>query len=419
MKEWQLRYEKSVWHPFSPLKGVAPNIHVARGEGPYLITEDGRRILDAISSWWVNLHGHSHPDIIHAIKQQAELLEHVIFAGFTHSPGIELAEFLKKIFPGDYERVFFSDNGSTAVEVAVKLALQFWYNKKTPRKKIIALDGAYHGDTFGAMAVGERSIFTKPFFPFLFEVEFIPLPDESVIKQFQKIVDSGDVAAFIFEPLIQGASGMRMYSAEILDQLIQIAQESDVICIADEVMTGFGRTGRNFATEYLSNHPDMVCLSKGLTGGALPLGATLCNEKILEPFLSDDLKEAFLHGHSYTANPMACAAGLASGKLLIRQDCQENITRITLKHNEFVKRLSRHPRLTDIGSMGTILALEFESDSDSSYLSEMRNAMYPYFLDRDILLRPLGNLIYVLPPYVTRDHDLDKVYGAIEEFLLL
>jgi len=423
MNEWQDRDRKSVWHPFTPLQGTAPELVVERAEGSWLITDDGRRILDAVSSWWVNLHGHGHPAIARAIADQAANLEHVIFAGFTHKPAIRLAERLLELLPGKHERIFYSDNGSTAVEVALKLAFQYWKNRGNARNRVIALDGAYHGDTFGAMSVGERSVFTEPFFPYLFEVEFIPFPDgtndQEVLKAFDKIASTGEVASFIYEPLVQGAAGMRMYSASLLDKLLKQARKHGILCIADEVMTGFGRTGNLFACDLLEEKPDMICLSKGITGGALPLGATACNTRIMEPFRTPDLRQAFLHGHSYTANPMACAAANTSLDLLLEDDCRERIRMISNVHKAFVDRHRRHPRLRDIRSMGTILALEFHTDNDSSYISEMRNELYPFFLERNILLRPLGNLIYVLPPYVIREDELQMVYRAIEDYLSL
>ncbi|MEM7550043.1 MAG: adenosylmethionine--8-amino-7-oxononanoate transaminase [Bacteroidota bacterium] len=412
--------KKLVWHPFTPLQGVADNLVVTSAEGSYLITEDGRKILDGVSSWWVNLHGHSHPLISKAIAEQSAKLEHVIFAGFTHEPAVELAKNLLSILPDNQKKVFYSDNGSTAVEVGIKMAIQYWYNKKSNRKKIIAIDGAYHGDTFGAMSVGERSIFTSPFTNYLFQVEFVDFPfpekEKTVFEHFCTMIDSEEISAFIFEPLIQGASGMRMYSAKMLDKMIGYAQSKDVICIADEVMTGFGRTGSLFASDHLNHKPDVICLSKGITGGALPLGATSCNQRIVEAFQSNDLKEAFLHGHSYTANPMACAAANASFDLLTSENCIESIKRISDQHDSFRKRL-KHPRVKDVRCKGVVLAVEFETDEDSSYLSELRNRIYPFFLERNILLRPLGNLIYVLPPYVITNEELGSIYKAIEEFL--
>ncbi len=418
---WSDKDETFIWHPFSPLKGVESPLVIERAEGIYLYTEDGRKIIDAVSSWWVNLHGHSNKYIAEKVSRQLTELEHVIYAGFTHKPSITLAERLLKVLPENQSKIFYSDNGSTAVEVAVKLALQFWFNKGTPKKKIVAIDGAYHGDTFGAMSVGERSIFTKPFFSFLFNVEFIPFPtannNEEVINQFRTTVEQNDVAAFIFEPLVQGAAGMRIYSQEVLDQLLAMSKANDVVTIADEVMTGFGRTGQLFASDHLLHKPDLICLSKGLTGGTMALGATACSNKIVNMFQSSDLERAFLHGHSYTANPLACTAANASLDLLLTDESKSSIARIADRNSIFVKKIKPFSSVKDARSVGTILAVEFSSSESSSYLSEMRNRIYPFFLERNILLRPLGNLLYVIPPYVMTNKELDLIYNAIEEFL--
>lgn len=418
---WTSKDKENIWHPFTPLLGVEDPLVVTKAEGVYLHVEDGRKIIDAVSSWWVNLHGHSHPKIAEAISNQANTLEHVIFAGFTHKPAIKLAEKLLSILPGNQKRIFYSDNGSTSVEVALKMAFQYWYNQGIDRNKVIAIDGAYHGDTFGSMSVGERSDFTKPFNQHLFNVDFIDFPtknkEDKIFERFKQIIDSGEVASFIFEPIIQGASGMRMYSATFLDKLIAYAQSKKVVCIADEVMTGFGRTGKLFASDYLENKPDIMCLSKGLTGGAMALGVTSCTNAIVEAYESPDLIKTFLHGHSFTANPIACAASNASFDLLLNEECKANIQRISERHEAFVKRHRSKSIIRDIRSLGTILALEFETDHDSSYFSEMRNKLYPFFLERNILLRPLGNLIYVIPPYIITDEELNTIYAAIEEFL--
>lgn len=410
-----------VWHPFTPLQGVDDPLLVESAEGAILKTADGKEIIDAVSSWWVNLHGHSHPEIAKAVAEQAKTLEHVIFAGFTHKPAIQLAENLLSILPKKHTQIFYSDNGSTAVEVGLKMAMQYWYNKGMQKKKIIALDGAYHGDTFGAMSVGERGDFTKPFFDYLFEVEFIDFPsgtnDATVLEGFEKKLTNNDVAAFIFEPLVQGSSGMRMYPSPTLDKLLALAQKHHAISIADEVMTGFGRTGKHFACDYLFNKPDIVCLSKGLTGGTLALGATSCTEAIADAFKSEKLSKAFLHGHSYTANPIACAAANASFELLQRSGCQMAIERISAQQEAFAKKLAGKNGIKDSRSLGTIMAVEFNTDEDSSYMSEMRNQLYPYFLDRGVLLRPLGNLIYVLPPYTITNQQLQYVHNTIEGFI--
>lgn len=393
-----------------------------RAEGAYLFTKDGRRIIDVISSWWVNLHGHSHPYIAEAIAEQAKKLEHVIFAGFTHEPAIRLAERLLEILPDNQSKIFFSDNGSTATEVAIKMAFQYFHNQGVEKKKIIAIDGAYHGDTFGAMSVGDRGPFTAPFDPYLFEVQFIDFPEigkeDAVWAQFKELVESGEVASFIFEPLVQGASGMRFYSAELLDRMIAFAQANDVICIADEVMTGFGRLGTLFASDQLKHKPDILCLSKGLTGGVLPMGVTSCTEKIQEAYRTNDLMKTFFHGHSFTGNPMICAAANASLDLLLTDECEANRNRINRGHAEFAESIAGHPMVRNTRIMGTILAFDLNTEKDTSYFNEARHHLYPYFIQKGLLIRPLGNVIYLIPPYIISDEDLDYVYSTIQEFLV-
>lgn len=418
--EWLKTDSRSVWHPFTPLGRKEPPLFVTSGRGAYLFTHDGRAILDAVSSWWVNLHGHGHPEIAKAVAAQAETLEHVIFAGFTHKPAIELAEHIGSILPFRDGRIFYSDNGSTAVEVALKMALQYWYILGIEKRKVIALKGAYHGDTFGSMAVGERGLFTRPFHPLLFDVTFVdfPSPDaaEDVLRQFRTVVENNDVACFIYEPLIQAAGGMRMYGADVLDRMLTYAKEKDVLCIADEVFTGFGRTGKMLASDYMKHAPDLIALSKGITGGTLPLGATAASKKVYSVFESEGSEHTFYHGHSYTANPIACAAANASYRLLIQPDCQEAIVRIARSHAEFVERIRDHRRVRDARSLGTVLAVEIES-GETRYDNQIAAGMYRYFLDRDILLRPLGNVIYTVPPYVISEEDCQRIYSAITDFL--
>lgn len=410
----------NVWHPFTPLQGAGDPLLVRSAEGVYLHTADGRKILDAVCSWWVNLHGHCHPHIADAIARQARKLEHVIFAGFTHEPAIRLSDNLLRILPADQRRIFFSDNGSTAVEVALKMSFQYWYNRGIRKTKVIALKGAYHGDTFGSMSVADRGLFTRPFFPFLFETSFIDFPqpenEEHVLRQFEALLSGNDVAAFIFEPLVQAAGGMRMYSAAFLDKLLARARERDVIAIADEVFTGFGRTGKYFAADYLENKPDILAMSKGITGGFLPLGVTSCSAKILTAFNVADFDKTFFHGHSYTANPLACAAANASFELLTDEKCQRRIAAIESKHKTFAASLRNH-KVSEVRTLGTILAIELQSEEGTAYDNSLRGKIYPYFLQRNILLRPLGNVVYVLPPYVISDEQLDTVYQAIEDFL--
>lgn len=409
-----------VWHPFTSLADKTDPLLVTSADGIYLNTPDGRSVIDAVSSWWVNLHGHSHPVIARAIADQAAQLEHVMFAGFTHPPAVNLAKNLLDILPVNQGRIFYSDNGSTAVEVALKMAIQYWHIKGIKKHKIIAIRGAYHGDTFGAMAIGERGLFTRPFFPFLFDVVFIDFPTErnyeQVYRDFATHIDSGDVACFIFEPLVQAAGGMRMYQADHLDTLIQYAASSEVLCIADEVFTGFGRTGKLFASDHLRHKPDLMALSKGLTGGALPMGVTACASKVLEVFDSQEFSRTFFHGHSFTANPVACAAANASYHLLMQPSCQACIVRIAENHKSFLERIKNHKRVRASRSLGTIMAIEVEAGV-TGYENNIARTIYSYFLERNILLRPLGNVIYVLPPYVIRDEECRLIYTCIEEFL--
>ncbi len=421
MNNLQKLDKELIWHPFTPLTGSPDPIIVESAEGIYLHTKDGHKIIDAVSSWWVNLHGHAHPHIAKAIEDQAKKLEHVIFAGFTHEPAIRLAQNLVSILPDNQCKVFYSDNGSTAVEVALKMAFQFWHNQGIKRKKIIAIKGSYHGDTFGAMSVGDRGIFSDPFSNYLFDVAFIDFPtpetEQDVLNQFREHLLTKEVGAFIFEPLVQGASGMRMYSVPMLNSLLTEAKKNDVICIADEVFTGFGRTGKMFASEYLNEKPDIMAVSKGITGGALPLGVTSCSKKIVEAFTTNDFNKTFFHGHSYTANPIACAAANASFELLIRNECKDQIKRIENQHQQFKTKLGGNKHLKEVRSLGTILVLELKTESTSSYENNLRKKIYPFFIERNILLRPLGNTIYVLPPYIIQENELKEIYTCIEEFL--
>jgi len=413
--------KKNIWHPFTSLAEAEEPILISSAKGIYLHTPDGRKIIDAVSSWWTNIHGHAHPTLANALTSQANILEHVIFAGFTHEPAIKLSENLLSILPLNQNKIFFSDNGSTAVEVAIKMALQYWYNRGITKNKIIAIRGAYHGDTFGAMSAGDRGIFTEPFAAHLFDVEFIDFPDDrnkqNAVTQFKRFIKEKNIAAFIFEPLIQAAGGMRMYSASTLDQFIELARAQDIICIADEVFTGFGRTGKLFASDYLTNKPDIIALSKGITGGTMPLGVTSCSKKITEAFETDNTLRIFFHRHSYTANPLACAVANASFELLIHKSCSENIDRISEKHQTFKLEIEGHPALYEVRVLGTILALELRSDSETSYTNSIRKKIYAFFLLHNILLRPLGNIFYVLPPYIITDSELDTIYIKIKEFL--
>ena len=408
------------WHPYTPMKIWPEAIGIARGEGSYLIAEDGTRYLDAISSWWVTIHGHSHPYIAQKVYEQMTTLEHCMFAGFTHLPAVVLAERLLQILPGNMSRIFYSDNGSTAVEVALKMAIQYWSNKGIKKQKIVAIENAYHGDTFGAMAVSARSIFTASFTDYLFDVAFIPFPsagnEAASIAAFTALLEQGDVAAFIAEPLVQGSAGMQMYLPETLELLFATAKQFDTLIIADEVMTGFGRTGTLFACEQISTPPDIICLSKGITGGAMPMGVTTATADIFDAFYHDDRSKMLYHGHSYTANATICAAALASMDLLLQDTCTTSRQHIAHAHATFSTLIAHHPAVADIRQTGTILAIELRTAS-ANYHSNLRDRIYRFFLARHIILRPLGHIIYILPPYCITSEELRYVYDCITAFL--
>jgi adenosylmethionine-8-amino-7-oxononanoate aminotransferase len=408
-----------IWHPYTQMKTAAPPIPIVRGEGACLYDESGKCYIDAVSSWWVNIHGHAHPYIAQKVAEQLNKLEHVIFAGFTHEPAVELAERILKILPDNQSKVFYSDNGSTAVEVAIKMCLQYWHNKGIQRTKILALKNAYHGDTFGAMAVSGRSAFTAAFDSLLFEVEFIDLPNDSNIQILKSHISylKSDLACFIFEPLVQGAGGMLMYEAMYLDELMAHCRQEGVLMIGDEVFTGFGRTGKPFACDHLSTQPDIMCFSKGLTGGTMAMGLTTCAQQIYDAFLSDDKLKTLFHGHSYTANPVTCSAALASMDLFVAESTKENIRRIEDSHRRFALNIKDHPKIQATRQTGTILAMEWATGSDTSYFNTLRDKLYNYFLDAGIILRPLGNILYILPPYCITDDQLSYIYGKIESAL--
>jgi adenosylmethionine---8-amino-7-oxononanoate aminotransferase len=424
-----------IWHPFTQEALDPPPIRIVRAEGACLYTEDGRRLIDGISSWWVNLHGHGHPAITAAIAEQAAKVDHVLLAGFTHDAIEELRECLQKILPAPLEHIFFSDDGSTAVEVALKMAVQYWKNTGRPEKKeIVALEHAYHGDTAGAMSVGAASGFTDPFRDLLFPVHRVhsaycyrcPVGKMRAtckidcVDQLQRLLETkgGQISAVIVEPLLQGAGGMIVHPVEFLQRVRRLCSEHDVLLIADEVLTGFGRCGKMFACELASVAPDLMCLSKGLTGGVLPMGATACTGEIHEAFVAADHARTFYHGHSYTGNPIAAAAAVASYRIFEREPVFERISRISEIHRERLCAIKNHPAVGEVRAIGTMAAIELRAD-DAGYNSELRPKLYKFFLGAGVLLRPLGNIMYVLPPYAISPDDLNYVHDKIVESLAL
>jgi adenosylmethionine-8-amino-7-oxononanoate aminotransferase len=420
-----------VWHPFTQHALTPQAIEIDHAKDSFLYTKDGKKILDGISSWWVNLHGHCHPKIVEAVKAQASRLDQIIFAGFTHEPAEQLAEKLVSLTGLDH--VFYSDSGSTSVEVALKMAAGYWHNKGSPRTKIIALEHGYHGDTFGTMAAGSRGVYNRAYEPFLFDVQHLPFPeitpqlnppplkggrdgrgDCNTLNTFEKILveNQGQIAALIVEPLVLGAGGMKMYEPHILKKLYDLCRKHQVFFIADEVMTGWGRTGTRFACEQAGITPDILCLSKGLTGGYLPLAATLCRAEIFDAFYAPDRAKMFFHSSSYTANPMACAAALASLAIWEEEPVMERIQNLCAAQSLNLARLEHHPAIQNIRQTGTIAAFDIETENQG-YLAAIGPELYKFYIENGVLLRPLGNTVYVLPPYCIRAEELERIYDII------
>jgi adenosylmethionine-8-amino-7-oxononanoate aminotransferase len=411
-----------VWHPFTQHKLAAAAIPIARAQGASLYTAEGRVILDAISSWWVNTHGHGHPHIAAAIKRQTDKLEQVIFAGFTHEPAEALTRKLLAVAPQGLAFAFFSDSGSTAVEVAIKMAVGCWHNRGHPRHRVIAMEHAYHGDLFGAMALGHRGVFNAAYEPMLFDVARIPFPEKGAEPRTLEALDvllasdPNAFAALIVEPLVLGAGGMKMYPAQTLSDIAELCRKHGVFLIADEVMTGFGRTGTLFACEQANVAPDLMCLSKGLTGGFLPMGLTLATQEIYDAFYLPDRARMFFHSSSYSGNAIACAAALANLEVWEREPVADRIAEISAHHARQLERFRKNPHIREVRHTGTIAALELQA-ADAGYLATLGPKLNEFYLSRNVLLRTLGNVVYILPPYCLAGNKLDKVYDVIEESL--
>lgn len=407
-----------IWHPFTQHAVLPGAVPISRGEGAWLETADGHRIFDAISSWWVVTHGHRHPHIMQAIKDQADRLDQIIFAGFTHEPAEQLARRLVAITPPELEYVFFSDSGSTSVEVALKMALGFWRHSGEKRSRILALEGAYHGDTIGGMSVGERGVFNAPYDPLLFDVERIPFPQQGredvTFGALELACSHGGIAALIVEPLVLGAGGMLIYPPSVLAEMKRICATHGVLFIADEVMTGWGRTGTLFACEQAGVTPDIACYSKGLTGGSVPLAVTLCRGDIFDAHYSTDRTRTFFHSSSYTANPIACAAALANLEVWETEPVRKRIAHVAATHAAQLESFRDDRRFANVRQIGTIAALDIVA-SDAGYMADIGPRLYRGFLERGLLVRPLGNTIYLMPPYCSTAEELGQVYAAIRE----
>ncbi|MGJ4995951.1 adenosylmethionine--8-amino-7-oxononanoate transaminase [Bradyrhizobium sp. HKCCYLS3077] len=407
-----------IWHPFTQHALQPQMIPITRGEGAYLHAADGRRIIDAIASWWVVTHGHCHPPIVRAIQQQAERLDQVIFAGYTHEPAEQVAAGLLDLTPPGLAHVFFSDSGATSVEVALKMALGYFRNIGQPRTRIVVMQHSYHGDTIGAMSVGARGVFNAAYEPLLFDVAVVPFPaegrEQATLDALAAICERDRPAAFIVEPLVLGASGMLMYSPAVLREIHRICRAHGVLFIADEVMTGWGRTGTLFACEQAEIAPDIACYAKGLTGGAMPLAVTLCSEAIFAAHLSADRARTFFHSSSYTANPIACAAASANLALWRQPETRARVAAVAAMQQCCLERFRYDERFSDLRRCGTITAIDLHAE-EPGYLADVGPKLHGIFRDSHVLLRPLGHTIYVMPPYCVTSEDLDTVYAAIDE----
>lgn len=429
-KKILIKDKKFLWHPFTQSKGSVDPIVIDSAKNENLYDIDGNEYTDLISSWWINTHGHCRKEIVEASLKQSKKLEQVLFAGFTHQPAVSLAEELINILPKNLSRVFYSDNGSTSVEIAMKVAIQYWYNKGKKKNKFIALNGGYHGDTFGAMSVGKTSGFYKPFENILNKNFFIPFPDNwkgnneveqdeiKSLNEAKKIIhaEKKKIAAVIIEPLVQGASGMKICRKEYLTELVKIFKESGIIVIFDEVMTGFGRTGKMFASDHLKVQPDIICLAKSLTGGFIPLAATIFSEEIHREFVDEDLGKTFLHGHTFSANPVACSVALSSISLFQKDKTFEKINMISEIHRNCLNELSKNSQISKVRTLGSIAAFDYLSISNT-YGSRDSQNLRNKFLKHGLLLRPIGNTIYLMPPYCIKRTNLIKSYEKLNEIL--
>ncbi len=413
------RDRKHLWHPLTQHKLHPEHLPIVKAKGACLYDDDGKKYIDGIASWYTCMYGHSHPQIISRVKQQLDTLDQVVFSGFTHPPAIELSEKLMSVLPLTMAKIFFSDNGSTSVDVAIKMSLQYYFNQGQEKKRIIAFDNAFHGDTFGAMSVSGLSVYNGPFEDFLLTVDRLEVPDENnittVLSNFEALLGTGEVAAFIYEPLVQGAAAMHMYRPDHLEVLLQMAQQAGVLTIADEVMTGFGKTGKNFASEHMQVQPDIICLSKSLTAGVAPMALTCCSQKVYDAFYDDEISKGFFHGHTYSANPLACTAAIAGLDLLRSEAIQSDIKRINNRHLEFEQRIKDHDKVKGTRVMGVIFALDLDIKMDR--YGKLRDQLYSFFMENGVFLRPLGNTIYTLPPYVITNDELDLIYQVIEQSL--
>ncbi|GGI56481.1 adenosylmethionine--8-amino-7-oxononanoate transaminase [Winogradskyella haliclonae] len=413
------RDKKHLWHPLKQHQTHPESLAIVKAKGCILTDEDGNEYIDAISSWYTCMFGHCNHYIVDKVSQQMRQLDQIMFSDFTHEPAVKLSEELIKILPQGQAKIFFNDNGSTAVEAGIKMALQYYYNKGEKRSTFIAFENGFHGDTFGAMSVSGLSVYNGPFEDFLIDVKRIPTPDGtnhlSILKQLETYAKDFGIAGFIYEPLVQGAAGMKIHNAEGLNQILKFCKDKHILTIADEVMTGFGKTGKNFASDYIDTKPDIICLSKALTAGLVPMAITSCTQDIYDAFLSNEMVKGFFHCHTYSANPIACSAAIATIELLTSKEIKHSISRISKMHQHFSERISKHPKVKSTRHIGVIFALDL--DINVPRYGDLRDKLLKFFMDNGVFLRPLGNTIYIQPPYIISESELEKVYHTIETAL--
>ncbi|MRI01943.1 adenosylmethionine--8-amino-7-oxononanoate transaminase [Kriegella sp. EG-1] len=419
MKNLSERDQQHLWHPLTQHQTAAPRIGIVRAKDALIWDEAGNSYIDGIASWYTAMYGHCNEYITAAISEQMKKLDFVMFSGFTHEPAVKLSEELITILPDNQQKIFFNDNGSTAIEAAIKMAFQYHHNLEDKRDTLIAFEDGFHGDTFGAMSASGLSSYNGPFEDFLLKVERIPVPQDqtidNVLRRLEVILEQNKCAAFVFEPIVQGAAGMKFHSAKGLDLLIKKCHENNIVTIADEVMTGFGKTGKNFASDYLEYKPEIICLSKALTAGMFPLSITSCSQKIYDVFLSKDVAKGFFHAHTFSAHPLGCVSALAGLKLLNSDAIIERRKYIENSHREFSAKFEKHPNIKEIRCLGVILAIDLAVETNR--YGSFRDKLYDFYMSEGVNLRPLGNTIYVLPPYVITNEQLKKVYTVIEASL--
>ena len=413
------RDKKHIWHPLTQHKLHPESLPIVKAKGALLWDENGKEYVDAISSWYTAVYGHCNNYITSKAYEQMQQMDQVVFSGFTHEPAIKLSEELMKILPDNQQKVMFNDNGSTSTEIGIKMALQYHHNQGNSRKTLLAFENGFHGDTLGAMSVSGLSVYNGPFEEFFIDVKRIPLPDRENMNDILKAIESfhaeTPLAGFIYEPLVQGAAGMLMYEPDGLEQILKLCHSLDIITIADEVMTGFGKTGKYFASDYLAEKPDVMCLSKALTAGLVPMGITTCTQRVYDAFYADDIGKGLFHAHTYSANPIACATALAALDLLNSDEIQEKIKTIMGWHEGFNASIKDHPKVKNTRQRGIIYALDLNIKIER--YGDLRYELFNFCMENGVYLRPLGATLYILAPYVITKEEMEKVYDVIRKIL--